>query len=575
MPSYEHEKLIERIAQLDVVPDDGAAYASWIEAGRHLDLLRNNAQENELAIYASGDYTFIHAAIVSEDNFSLLTQEDLLKWQGHPFSPSAGYVCVGGQDEVGIERGEDWGTKKLEGARQLVFKREFEGWEGDGRSYFEILQEYAHLVEIHWRLEEHAYCRFGGNGDLEHVVSVTSKKKDGPDVTLVSFKWEPLEQYLAASNSVLIRRFDFTLYRHPTMGWPDGPEDIFNENEDFFYRQKNAGYAAYTYGVQIIRPRHPKNQILSLMRDRWTGRGEKQYVEFIANDWRNNCLTTISTDPTATTNYFEYRKNSLPFELSPAFFRPEVMSKYKTDRDKYTVRSREIRCRNAWVLQKYDVNEADQVHAYICYLRDLPYEEQLYWRSFNEKPKAGISQRALRHDFEGEMVLITDSLDDVLEIVERWTESGLAWWKLREENLLKRVNKPLTTSRDEWAEAFMDLSKLLVEGFQVKAIRMRLREADIAFSEEDKSIALLEKLLANHHKSADLQRLEGLRTVQNIRNKVKGHSGGRDATNLSEAALMKHGTYSSHFNETCRKVVDELKRIEQGFSLLNGNDDSA
>lgn len=61
-------------------------------------------------------------------------------------------------------------------------------------------------------------------------------------MTLVSFKHEPLEQYLAASDSVLVRRFDFTLFRRGTFqGWPDGPESPCNENQDFFYRQKEAG----------------------------------------------------------------------------------------------------------------------------------------------------------------------------------------------------------------------------------------------------------------------------------------------------------------------------------------------
>ena len=562
MPNYEHNKLIERIAQIDAVPDDADAYGGWVKAEGHLALLRENAQENELAIYASGRYTFIHAAVVSEDNLRLLTPDDLLRWQGHPFSSSAGYVYVGGQGEVFIERGEALGAETVQDARQLVFERTFEGREGEGRSYFEILQEYAHVTALHWRPEEQAYCRFNEeNGDLEHIVSITSQKNRS-GVTLVSFKWDPLEQYLAASNSVLIRRFDFTLYRHSIMGWPDGPEDIFNENDYFFYRQKNAGYAAYTRGVQIIRPSRSKSAIFSSIQDELFGR-KKKYVEFIAHDWRNNSLAKISTDLTATTNYFEAHKNSLPYETSPAFFRPEVLLKYKADRDKYTVAPRDIHCRNAWWLRRYDANEAGQVHAYICDLRNLPYEEQLYWKSFNENPKAGISERALTHDFKGEMVPITDPLENILELASRWAKSDLEWWKIREENLLKRVNKPLTTSRDEWAEAFMGLSKLIVEGFQVKAVRMKLKEAEVAFSEEDKSLVLIEKLLAGSHGSVTSQRLEGLRTVQNIRNKVKGHSGGRDATKLSREALREHGSYSAHFNEICRKVADELRRIEQ------------
>ncbi len=58
-------------------------------------------------------------------------------------------------------------------------------------------------------------------------------------------------------------------------------------------------------------------------------------------DWRNKRVTKISTDPAATTNYFQAEGNALPFELSPAFFRPEVLLKYKADRDKYTVGERD------------------------------------------------------------------------------------------------------------------------------------------------------------------------------------------------------------------------------------------
>jgi hypothetical protein len=43
-----------------------------------------------------------------------------------------------------------------------------------------------------------------------------------------------------------------------------------------------------------------------------------------------------------------------------------------------------IDCRGGWSLRDFDTNEAGQVHAYICDLRNLPYQEQLYWKSFNE-----------------------------------------------------------------------------------------------------------------------------------------------------------------------------------------------
>ena len=133
--------------------------------------------------------------------------------------------------------------------------------------------------------------------------------------------------------------------------------------------------------------------------------------------------------------------------------------------------------------------------------------------------------------------------------------------------MLERVSTPHTDSRDEWAEEFMNLSKLIVEGFQVKAIRRRLGEMNIAFTNNDeKSLALLEKLLAGHYKSAEPRTLKGLRTVQRIRSKVKGHSGGKEAVELADDALMDHDTYSAHFKSVCRTVAHELKLIERAFS---------
>jgi hypothetical protein len=87
---------------------------------------------------------------------------------------------------------------------------------------------------------------------------------------------------------------------------------------------------------------------------------------------KNGVIREISCAPGATANYFT--ESDLPFELSPAFFSPEVLRKYKADSDKYSLAGRSISCRCAWSLQTYDVNEAGQVHTYLVYLRNLPYD---------------------------------------------------------------------------------------------------------------------------------------------------------------------------------------------------------
>ena len=572
MPSPAHNKLIERIENLNKAPDDATQFAKWIKAERHLALLRENEKEEELIVYASVKSLsiFIHTVAVSLDSLTPVDQDDLLQWSDNPFSSVASYTWGSTQDEIWIDRGTYWGTAALRDARQLVFARQFEGLKGSDELYHEVLQEYLHLTDIHWRPELRAYCRFDENGDFDHIVSVTSNEDRG-NVTLVSFKREPLEQYLSASNSVLVRMFEFTLPGTDKdisfSNFPDIPEHVCRESKGFFYRQKiDPGEAAYTVGIQVIRPSRPRSEIFSSISERVLGRKEGPYIEFIAWDRRKKRFAKVSTDPDATTTNSRAHGNSLPLELSIAVFRPDVLAKYKADQDKYTITSSMIACRNAWVLRRYAVNEAGQVHAYICDLRKLPYKEQQYWSAFNEEPKAGISQNAIETSLLGERSLISGPLHEILLVVGDWHHSDVTWWKLRDCKLLDRVNTPHSGSRDEWGKAFSDLAKLLIEGFQVRAIKARLNETGIFFCKGEKSLALIEKLIVGSGEPSGGERLTGLREVQEIRSKNFGHFGGSDADALARNALQEHDTYAAHFESVCKTVADELKLIEQAFS---------
>ena len=296
---------------------------------------------------------------------------------------------------------------------------------------------------------------------------------------------------------------------------------------------------------------------------------ENSHLEFIALDWRNRCIANISTDPSATTNYFQAPANSLPYELSPAFFRPDVLALFKSNREKYTIdeRSRTIKRRGSLWLRSFDINDAGQVGVYICDLRGLSYQDKLYWRSFNEKPKATVSQRALKNDFHGVRSQDFTPLDQVWLIVNGWALSGVPWWKLRDKVLLEQINTPLTSNPDEWARAFVDLQKLIVEGFELRTIRAKLKELKIFDCDKDKnrqSLALLEILVRQTNEPSDQSSLKGLKTVHNIRNKVV-HTQGTDIEKLKEQSLRECGTYTAHFNNVCRTVIQELTLIENSF----------
>ena len=521
-----------------------------------------------MIIFASGRHTFIHTVVLSEDRLNPPDMDDLLGWSVSPVGSAASYAWGGGRDDVRVERGSPvHGSEALEAARALVFARQVPALPGAATGYFEVAQEYSHLTEAHLVPEHSAYCRFDERGNIDEIVTMSSKTGDD-DLSLVTFKRGPLEEYLAASRSALVRMFDFTLLRCGDFSrWPDGPEELTKQSTISFRQKIDPEKAAYTRGVQLIWPSRTSAEIFSRMKGEPTEADTAQYVDFVAYDFRNGCVRVISTDPTATTNYSQWEGNSLPFELSPAFFGPEVLSRYKNDSEKYSIEDRHIYCRDAWELRGYDVNEAGQVHVYICDLRNLPYQEQLYWKSFNEEPKTGISERALRNDFQSEWFDATNSLERIKQILKQWKQSDAPWWKLRDPTSISRVTRPLTSSRDEWADSFANLAQLVIEGFSVRAIRTKLQQRGTPCKGTHKSLALLELLVSDRGASNGEHSLKGLRLVQRIRSKVGAHVRGREAIGLARGAIEDYGSYAAHFESVCSSVVKELEHIQRAFGM--------
>ncbi|HYA26237.1 MAG TPA: hypothetical protein VEF05_18900, partial [Terriglobales bacterium] len=249
-------------------------------------------------------------------------------------------------------------------------------------------------------------------------------KADNFGTTVVAMKRDALDEYLLLTNSAIVRVFDFTRFRSGNFnGWEDRHFSGHELKGDLYYRTHvESGHASYARGVQIVHPKLVMDDIIR--RHDYSAEDEgRQYASFIAMDFKNKVIREISTEPGATANYFT--KSDLPFETSAAFFKPEVLLRYKSDTDKYTLLNRSINCRGGWSLQTFDINGAGQVHTYIVYLRNLPYEEQLHWKAHNEQPKKGLSARAIATDFKGEWYSEYDALSSLQQILHQWNSHGV------------------------------------------------------------------------------------------------------------------------------------------------------
>lgn len=117
------------------------------------------------------------------------------------------------------------------------------------------------------------------------------------------------------------------------------------------------------------------------------------------------------------------------------------------------------------------------MHSYVGYLARLPYEEQLYWQSFNEWPKGAISERAHKTDILGEWDTAYDPLNALKHTIRKLDKSPPEWWNPRGEALSDATRYPATDSPKEWGDEILALDQFLVEGFLVKPLRKQAEAA--------------------------------------------------------------------------------------------------
>lgn len=367
------------------------------------------------------------------------------------------------------------------------------------------------------------------------------------DGRVVTIKREDMDVLLLMLKSSYVLLFDSTRFDPGNFSsWGDGPEaNISLADENLYYRGRaNAGRESYLRGFQVTAPAINDRLRRRLM---WEPAEPKQYVSFTAQDWKHGQVRECSCDPVQLGNYFV--PSELPFAISPAFFRPEVLLKYKVDPDKYQIDRRSIHCRGTWFLKSYDINEAGQVHAYLGDLSLLPYAEQIYWKAYNEAPKSGISKRAYKSDFLAEWDDAPDPLESLKRQMQLLHDKQVAWWSLKNAQLLERTHYPVTDGQEEWANELMLLDQLVVEGVSRSYFKAKAESLGVAVDPQWGSLKLMGEVLLKQQVNDDEINavLSPLKSLHELRSKMKGHASGSDAKALRDDAITSCGSLKSHY----------------------------
>lgn len=236
----------------------------------------------------------------------------------------------------------------------ILFLRLFEG-KMKQKHYVEISQKVLHLQDLHYVAERKAFCKFDYLGDIMDYIRVHYNNEE--KVCAVTARREVIDQFMSVTDMVLIRMFDITRTPEDFHGYQTEqkkPLLVRNTLEKVFCDGAYTSTTSYLRGFQVIDCKDSREKVLKSIVS-YNKNEPTNYAAFLAHDLLNNKLEELSCDPQKLSNYFI--ESELPHELSPAFFRKEVLLKYQNDSEKYNIDGRSIYCRGGWYLKSYDINE--------------------------------------------------------------------------------------------------------------------------------------------------------------------------------------------------------------------------
>ena len=555
------KRIHRQLEQLSIKPDiDDPNFDDWLAQTDALDFLHKNTQDKFLVIYAGSKSVFINSLFVSESKLEPLPVKDLLKWNCNGY---ASWEIVETSNHLYI----DHRLSYLKCADQIVYIRDFESVPEVGK-YVEISHKFTQAFRIHYIRERNAWCHIDENGDIKPVVCVLGKKNKSSfyEGLAVLIKRDFLEQYAALTNSVLVRFFNFTRITNRFMTWQSNLNLKERKCRDsiYYYYRVEKKIASCIRGFQIIPCMDSKENILNGLK--YYNKSDREYVDFICLDWKNNKIREHSCSPKQLASYSI--ESDLPDELSPVFFNPEVLLKYKDDSEKYSLTEHSVSCRDTWNLETYDINEEGQVHTFMIYLSRLPYKEQLHWKRYNEEPKASIFEQSYKNDFLGTWSSEYDPLNSLKDKLRQ--SSGFLFWNLKDEQLLNPVNYTVTDSKDEWSRDILRLHQLLIEGFNQQWLRETANKLNAPSKHNIQSITLIKNILIklNYDENKAHEIVKPFRVLNDHRNKLI-HSSIEGAKQLKSQAFENHGSLPQHFRQLVAECDHSMEVLIKAFNHID------
>jgi len=442
--------------------------------------------------------------------------------------------------------------------RPFVLLRKFHGaWP----TYPEICEEFRHLHNLAHDTNRNVLLDFDRSGYEIEVVRLGNRR--------VEVNLRHLKQFLAATRLNLAIYFDSVRYSNLSLA---------EVPEEFRKLEHRDGMSCYRLDVRECNFL-PEFQSFSRLLGKviilpppleeagvWPFEKEQneEEVQFIVGVDEAGKPVSFTAKPDKLSNYFGANPGACHY-LTPVFFRKEVLSKYYSDPDRYTVSDGYLECLGLWSVQ-IDNNHSTHVVVFLGDLgRDLPYPERLHWRQFNVPPAGEISKVNFRRSF---LAQFTEPQAPDLVFRSEHSRFVKDWatvhpWPLflpfekGDEHLIQTVRVPVTNSQSELDEQVLTLTKLLVDSLNEKAIEKEVGPGP----EEEKGISKFERFLVAKGFSETEAAVRFLRDLQDLRSSGSGHRKG----SRYQKALSRLGVDPNRKPDVMSRLLEEATALLRAF----------
>lgn len=271
------------------------------------------------------------------------------------------------------------------------------------------------------------------------------------------------------------------------------------------------------------------------------------YPDFIIGvDAASGRTISFTSNEDELANYFGKNPDA-PHYLTPVYFDPKVLNKYRDEPSKYEVSSTRLSCLGLWSVT-IGASTTGLIEVYLGDLgRDIPWQEWPHWKANNVPPGGTMSEDRFRRDFLAQWAGEPDTLEamrDSLVALRQASTESLGWPLIRElDNYglldLNGLSLPTTNEQRELLIPVITLSKAFVDAIDERALRSVVSNA----VEGDRSLALLEKFVIERGGDANI--VQPLRALYRLRSSGGlAHWGGSEASKVFEKLGLSNMTPS-------------------------------